>query len=73
LAEPEVVQLELWTSEEREQLNRNMDSLRRRLAAIPGEIEQEKEVIRKRFATPKVRTFPVAVAMLLPEHSIHGK
>jgi superfamily II DNA or RNA helicase len=67
LAEPEVIQLELWTSEEREQLNRNMDALRRRLAAIPGEIEQEKEVIQKRFAAPQARTFPVAVAILIPE------
>ncbi len=52
LDEPEVMQLELWTSEEKEQLNRNMDALRRRLAAIPGEIEQEKEVIRKRICFP---------------------
>lgn len=67
LAEPEVVQLELWTSEEREQLNRNMDALQRRLAAIPAEIEQEKKVIQKRFATPQARTFPVAVAVIVPD------
>jgi superfamily II DNA or RNA helicase len=67
LTEPEVVQLELWTSEEREQLNRNMDALQRRLAAIPGEIEQEMEVIRKRFASPQVRIFPVGVLLLISE------
>jgi hypothetical protein len=67
LAEPEVVQLELWTSEEKEQLNRNMDALRRRLMVIPGEIKQEEEVIRKRFASPKERIFPVAVLFLVPE------
>jgi superfamily II DNA or RNA helicase len=52
---PEVLQLELFTSEEKEQLNRNMDALRRRLAAIPGEIEQEKQVIGKRFSNPQTR------------------
>jgi superfamily II DNA or RNA helicase len=71
LDEPEVMQLELWTSEERDQLNHNMDALRRRLAAIPGEIEQEKGVIRKRFAAPQARTFPVAVALLIPEKMSH--
>jgi superfamily II DNA or RNA helicase len=72
LAEPEVVQLGLWTSEEREQLNRNMDALKHRLAAIPGEIEQEKEVIQKRFAAPQARTFPVAVVILIPERLSHN-
>ena len=66
LAEPEVVQLEFWTTEEREQLNRNMDALQRRLAAIPGEIEQEKKVIHKRFASPQMRLFPVAVCFVVP-------
>ena len=67
LDEPEVLQLELFTSEEKEQLNRNMDALRRRLAAIPGEIEQEKKVIQERFANPQLRMFPVAVTFLIPE------
>ncbi len=67
LDEPEMVQLELFTSEEREQLNRNMDALRRRLAAIPGEIEQEKTAIVKRFLNPRTRMFPMAVVFLIPE------
>jgi len=67
LDEPEVMQLELFTSEEKEQLTRNMDSLRRRLAAIPNEIDQEKKVIAKRFAEPQMRMFPVAVMFLNPE------
>jgi len=67
LDEPEVFQLELFTSEEKEQLNRNRDALRRRLAAIPVEIEQEKAVIQKRFSDPQIRMFPVAVMFLVPE------
>lgn len=67
LDEPEVSQLELFTSEEKDQLNRNMDALQRRLAAIPGEIEQEKAVILKRFSDPQTRMFPVAIAFLIPE------
>lgn len=67
LDEPEVFQLELFTSEEKEQLNRNRDALRRRLAAIPVEIEQEKAVIQKRFSDPQIRMFPVAVTFLIPK------
>jgi len=67
LDEPEVFQLELFTNEEKEQLNRNRDALRRRLAAIPVEIEQEKAVIQKRFSDPQIRMFPVAVMFLVPE------
>ncbi|HNT56019.1 MAG TPA: DISARM system SNF2-like helicase DrmD, partial [Anaerolineaceae bacterium] len=67
LNEPEAIQLELFTSEEKDQLNRNLDALRRRLSAIPGEIEQEKKVICERYASPQTRMFPVAVMMLIPE------
>lgn len=67
LDEPEVLQLELFTSEEKEQLNRNMDALRRRLSAIPSEIEQEKAAIIKRFSSPQTRMFPIAVTFLIPK------
>jgi flagellar motility protein MotE (MotC chaperone) len=67
LDEPEVLQLELFTNDEKDQLNRNMDALQRRLAAIPGEIEQEKSAVVKRFSDPQIRIFPVAVAFLIPE------
>jgi superfamily II DNA or RNA helicase len=67
LNEPEILQLELFTSEEKEQLNRNLDALRRRLAAIPGEIELEKKAILKRFSGPQTRMFPVAVMFIVPE------
>lgn len=67
LNEPEVYQLELFSNEERDQLHRNMEALRRRLAAIPVEIEQETRVIEERFAHPIQRLFPVAVSFLVPE------
>lgn len=53
--------------DERDQLNRNLDALRRRLQAIPAEIEREQLAIRKRYADPQARMFPVAVVFLVPE------
>jgi SNF2 family DNA or RNA helicase len=52
---------------EREQFERNVDSLRARIRAIPGEIEHEIEAIKARFADPQPRMFPVAVTYLVPE------
>jgi hypothetical protein len=40
----------------------------RGLAAIPGEIEQEKTGILKRFSDPQTRMFPVAVMFLIPKN-----
>jgi len=57
--------------DERDQLNRNLDALRRRLQAIPQEIEQEQAAIHKRYADLQARMFPVAVAFLVP--SRHSK
>lgn len=70
LDEPEVRQLELFTLDERDQLSRNLDALRRRLQAIPAEIEQEQAAVRKRFAAPQTRMFPVAVMFTIPEKFI---
>jgi hypothetical protein len=67
LTQPEVFQLELFSTDESEQLRRNMDALRRRLEEIPNEIKAEQEQIRKRFADPQPRMFPVAVTFLVPE------
>lgn len=66
LDEPAVEQLALWTSEEKEQLRRNLDSLRARAAAIPDEIEREAVAIKRRYANPDARLFPVAVTFLVP-------
>jgi superfamily II DNA or RNA helicase len=51
---------------EREQFERNVDALRRRLEEIPTEIEKETQAIQKRFAEPQHRMFPVAVTFLVP-------
>jgi hypothetical protein len=51
---------------ERDQFERNVDALRRRLTEIPKEIEKETEAIQKRFVDPQPRMFPVAVAFLVP-------
>jgi hypothetical protein len=56
-----------WTAKEQEQLRRNRDSLTQRIAAIPTEIEREKEAIRRRYSDPNERTFPVALTFLAPE------
>jgi len=63
-------QLELfgtYTEMEREQARRNRDFLADRLRQIPGDLTREIETIRKRFADPEPRLFPVAVTFLVPE------
>ncbi len=67
LKEPEYLQLELFSTQEREQLQVNTDALRLRLSQIPGEIEKEAEIIRARYADPTPRLFPVTVTFLVPE------
>ena len=67
LHQPEMMQLELFTSDEREQARRNQDALQLRLSQIPGEIESETAAIEARYADPEPRLFPVAVTFLVPE------
>ncbi|WP_129676587.1 DISARM system SNF2-like helicase DrmD [Candidatus Chloroploca sp. Khr17] len=69
LDEPAISQLMLpdFSDTEREQLARNRDSLRARLAQIPGELAGETAAIRARYANPSPRLFPVAVTFLVPE------
>ena len=68
LDDPELRQLtfEGWADPEREQLERNMSSLRVRLREIPGETEREVEAVERRYANPEPRMFPVAVTLLVP-------
>ncbi len=61
------VQLELFNDNEMEQLNRNVDALRRRIRQIPDEIDQETRAIRARYIDPQPRMFPVALTFLVPE------
>jgi ERCC4-related helicase len=67
LADPEYRQLELWSAGERDQLKRNEQALRLRLAQIPEEMEKEIAAIETRYAAPQPRLFPVAVTFLVPE------
>ncbi|MFB3924304.1 MAG: DISARM system SNF2-like helicase DrmD [Terriglobia bacterium] len=65
-SEPEA-QLSLFTDAEREQEQRNRDFLASRLAELPAELARETEAIRRRYADPQPRLFPVAVTFLVPE------
>ena len=68
LAEPDYpVQLELFSTPEREQFEKNKDALRRRLEEIPAEIERETEAIRRRYSNPRPLLFPLAVTILFPQ------
>ena len=60
-------QLELFTTPEREQLERDRSALERRLDELPGEMEQEEVRIRARYASPSPRLFPVSVTYLVPQ------
>jgi hypothetical protein len=66
LERPSVEQLELFSPAERDQLDRDLASLRARADRIPAEIEQETAAIRERFAEPEPRLFPVAIASSSP-------
>jgi SNF2 family DNA or RNA helicase len=66
LREPENEQLALFNPSQREQYQRDLDALRRRIEEIPGEIERETLAIAERFAGPVPRIFPVAITYLVP-------
>ena len=61
------LRLQLWPIEQREQLRRDTDALRARLERVPDECDKEIAAIRRRYADPEGRTFPVAVEFLIPE------
>jgi superfamily II DNA or RNA helicase len=67
LDEPEFKQLELFSNAEKEQFERNVNSLKLRVEQIPGEIEREVAAIQARFANPTPRLFPLAVIYLIPQ------
>ena len=70
LKEPEG-QLELFSPDERQQLDRDLVSLEARLASIPDEIERETDRIRRRYSEADPRMFPFAVMFVVPR-SIAG-
>ena len=67
LEEPEWEQLVLdLDGDQRNQVQRDLEALRRRAEAIPEEIEREQELIRRRYAERTPRWFPAAVTFLVP-------
>jgi hypothetical protein len=67
LQRPPDPQLSLFTEAEREQDQRNHDFLASRLSELPAELARETQAIRRRYADPQPRLFPVAVTFLVPE------
>ncbi len=64
---PESTQMTLWEDFGEEEFNRNKESLKLRLEQIPLELENERELIRRHYAEPKPRLFPIAVMLLVPD------
>ena len=60
------VQLSLFSEPEREQSQRDLDALGRRLEEIPDEIEREVAAVYRRFTDPESHIFPAAVTILVP-------
>jgi len=67
LTEDRSGQLTLFTVSEREQSERDLEALRRRLDEIPEEIEREVDAVHRRFTDPECHIFPAAVTILIPE------
>ncbi len=67
------VQLTLWPLDQQEALRRDIESLRVRLQRIPEEREREVENIRRRYADPVDRTFPVAIEFIIPANFGGGR
>ena len=65
-------QASLFEVEQRDQLRKDHDALRERLKSIPGLIEQESNALRRRYADPTPRWFPVAVTFLVPSALARG-
>ncbi len=65
--DPQLSLFEGLNDMERDQARRNRDFLEDRLLQIPKDREREIEAIRKRYASPEPRLFPVAVTFLVPE------
>jgi superfamily II DNA or RNA helicase len=59
-------QLQLFDEDERDQVERDRGHLRRRAAEIPAEIDRETAELRRRFANPEPRVFPVAIEYRVP-------
>jgi hypothetical protein len=69
---PQQMFLPGFEPEERNQMRKDIEALRMRLARIPEERELEKAAIEKRYAGLTDRTFPVAVVFIVPESQMGG-
>lgn len=63
---PEMLQLDLPGILPGER-NVHIDALRNRRSQIPEEIKREQASVRRRFANPQTRLFPVAISFLVPK------
>ncbi|WKJ88511.1 DISARM system SNF2-like helicase DrmD [Methylomonas montana] len=73
LAPHQIEQLDLFLFGDdlgKQQRERDLSALRRRLEEIPEEIERESRHIRSRFTNPHARLFPVAVTWLIPRKAV---
>ena len=73
LAPQQIEQLDIFLMDDdlgKQQHERDMSALRRRVAEIPDEIAREAAHIRARFANPSARLFPVAVTWLIPRKAV---
>lgn len=59
-----------WSDGERQQRERDLNSLRTRLNEIPDELAREIEHLRSRYRDPQPRLFPIAVTFLVPHRAI---
>jgi len=59
-----------WADPEKQQSERDLKSLRIRLAEIPDELNREIEHLRERYRDPQPRLFPVAVTFLIPPRAV---
>jgi len=57
---------------ERQQLRKDHDALKDRLASIPAMREQEAAALRRRYADPQARWFPAAITFLVPASIAKG-
>jgi len=61
------LELPLFSEEEKDQYQRDINALRARLERIPQEIENEQATVHARYQGLTARLFPVAVTFLIPE------
>jgi hypothetical protein len=69
--EKDDVQLQFdWNEAEKQQRERDVQSLRARLMQIPAELARETGHLRNRYREPKPRLFPIAVTFLVPHRAV---